>query len=141
MRLLFAILFLICSTASFAQKDTGHVGNVKVYPGKEFSQHEISAICKQHDSINNSYVGEPYVPFFLNTNTGENINNESITGKVLFIAFFFETCHCWDYKKLEAFYNSIKDEPGIQFVAVTNEGDIVQDFIDQEHISFPIARV
>jgi hypothetical protein len=135
------IVFILISTLSHAQTDTGHVGNIKTYLGKVFTTREISSLSKHYDSLNNSHIGEEYVPFILNTNTGEALTNENVKGKVLFIAFFYETCNCWNYQNLNEFYNAMKDEQDFLFVAVTSEGNMLDEFIKNEHINFPIARV
>ena len=141
MKYLFLLFLLYFTNLVIAQQDTGHIGNVKIYLGKEFNSKDMAVIRNYHDSINNTHIGETYVPFFFNTLDGENLTNESVKGKVLFIAFWYETCHCWDYKKLEEFYNSMKDNPDFKFVAVTFEGNLIQEFLAEQHVDFPIARI
>ncbi len=96
------------------------------------------------ESVYRNITGTAYVPFDLTTLDGKRFTSASCIGKVTFINFWFEGCvPCRnEFAKLNELYDSLKDNPSYQFVAVTfDEKEGLRDFIRQFGLRYPIATV
>ena len=94
-----------------------------------------------YDSL---YKGKPYPAFDLTTLDGKRLTNESCRNKVTFLSFWFEGCAgCRDeFPQVNALYDSLKNDPLCQFVAVTFDDPAgLPDFISKYSLRFPIATI
>ncbi len=84
------------------------------------------------------------MPIDVTTLEGKHITNESCKGKVTFLNFWFETCAgCMqELPELNKVYDSLKDDPNFQFVAITFESkESIPAFLKDHNMPFPIACV
>jgi cytochrome c biogenesis protein CcmG/thiol:disulfide interchange protein DsbE len=96
------------------------------------------------DSLQTSHVGKPYLQFEATTLDGKKINNESLKGKITWLNFWFEACPgCRnEFDKLNRLYDSLKNDPDFQFVAITyDKKETLPAFIKQFGLNYPIATV
>ena len=68
--------------------------------------------------------GHPYLPFKL-TSDKKTVDNQSISGKVVFINFWFEGCHpCMaEMDALNKLFEKVKDKKDFVFISVTWDND------------------
>jgi len=97
-----------------------------------------------YDSIQNSYVGQTYVPIDVVSLDGLHITNASLKGKVTWLNFWFEACPgCHnEFDKLNKLYDSLKNDQGFQFIAICyDRKETLPAFIKQFNLNYPIATV
>jgi len=142
MRHITILVLLLLHLTSFAQKDTGYVKDVKIYLSKEFTPKEISTLTKFYDSVNDTYIGKQYVPFILKTTNGDVLTNESIKGKVTFIAFWNASyARTWEYDKLNRLYDSLHKNPAFEFISVAIQENLLDEFVKEHDPHYPITFV
>jgi cytochrome oxidase Cu insertion factor (SCO1/SenC/PrrC family) len=96
------------------------------------------------DSVNNTFTGTAYVPFDITTLDGKLITTESSKGKITIFCFWFEGCTgCRaEVNELNALYDSLKNNPGYQFAAITfDDKESLPGFVTKYNIHYPIATV
>ncbi len=84
------------------------------------------------------------MPFNVTTIGGKNLTNASCKGKVTFINFWFQGCApCrGEFGKLNEIYNTYKDNPNFEFVAITfDPAATLPDFVAKNMIGYPVAAV
>lgn len=114
-----------------------------LYSSFAFAQRSPSA-KPNYDSIQNSYVGQTYVPIDVTSLDGLHITNALLKGKVTWLNFWFEACPgCHnEFDKLNKLYDSLKNDPAFQFVAITyDRKETLPAFIKQFNLRYPIATV
>lgn len=124
------LLTILIAGNVFAQNINPKTGQAWAYPDM--------------DSVNKVALGAKYVPFDVTTLDGKRLNNESCKGKVTFINFWFEGCApCREeFGKLNELYDSLKDNPGYEFVAITFDAkETLPEFIRKTGIRYPVATV
>ncbi len=130
MKYLFWFLGIVFAGNAFAQNINPKTGKPWAYPDM--------------DSVYRVCIGTKYVPFDVITLEGKKFNNDSCLHKVTFINFWFEGCQpCREeFGKLNELYDSLKDNPTYQFVAITfDRKETLPDFIRKTGIRYPIATV
>lgn|GEM_PF-707098 len=139
--LVVALLFNMHHSFAQDKADTGEVHGVKIYSGKGFSDEEMSTIFGHKDSMNDEHIGEKYVPFDITTTVGQHFNNASCKGKVTVLFFWMVTAGYDHIPPINKIYDSLKNNPNFQLISVTDEGELVPDFLKQNDVHFPIAYV
>jgi cytochrome oxidase Cu insertion factor (SCO1/SenC/PrrC family) len=125
-----ALLTILIACNTYAQTAKSPTGSFSGYPNM--------------DSIEKVCIGAKYLPFDVTTLDGKRLTNESCNGKVIFINFWFEACFpCrGEFGKLNELYDSLKDNPAYEFVAITfDRKETLPDFIQKTGIHYPIATV
>lgn len=125
------LLCVLCPTILFAQKDAN-------------SPHKNANVFPNYDSMQRSHIGKTYPAFEITTLDGRKINQNSLIGKVTWLNFWFEDCPgCRnEFDKLNKLYDSLKNNPDFQFVAITyDRKETLPEFIKQFKLNFPIATV
>jgi peroxiredoxin len=114
---------------------------ITIYANGQDEKTTRSWVKNNMDSV---YKGTNYVPFEITTLNGEKMTNESCKGKVVLFDFWFEGCAgCREeFGKMNELYDSLKNDPGYVFVAVTFDApSTLPDFIRKFSIRFPVATI
>ena len=93
-------------------------------------------------NMDSLYRGKPYVDFSLKSLAGELYNNNNCKGSVTLLFFWFESCvGCREeFREVNEFYDSLKNDKGVRLIAVTFENEReLPGFIDKYHLKYPIA--
>lgn len=94
------------------------------------------------DSVNDTHKVEIYPRFEVISPEGKVINNETIKGKVTLFIYWFEGCAgCkQEINELNALYDSIKSNQGVEFIALTyDENESLPEFLKKFNMHYPVA--
>ncbi len=131
------ILVCLLFTAGFINTSSAQ----QFEPGRKMDSTELANMRQRLEQANLNNVGRKFPSFDAITTEGKFLNADSLKGKVTLLVFWYPSCNCFDLKKLNELNDHFKSNPAFRLAVVTNEITGLNDYIQKEKISFPLAIV